>query len=308
MSKANYYAIIPADIRYSDKLPMWAKLLYGEITALCSKEWYCRASNQYFADLYMISVRTIKRRVKDLVKIWAIKAEVSKGDGNVRTIELTTLIARPQKSKKKTEKKEDPSWQNWHDPSDKNDTTPSWQNWHDPSDKNVPPYIYKNNTVSNTDILSEDNIVTHDEDLTAIDGIQGEVWLPSTEISEKSVSTPQPPSKSDILKIWDWIEEACDKYGLPYDPWVGQRSYQFWKHYYSKKFRTQYEKFIPDLKLFIFDVVKASTYTQYARSINSVENFYRNWSDVIIKFQQQHRKKSTDKKIVSVNNWSIVYH
>ena len=43
--KPNYYAIIPAEIRYDKKLTPNSKLLYGEITALANKEGYCWAGN-----------------------------------------------------------------------------------------------------------------------------------------------------------------------------------------------------------------------------------------------------------------------
>ena len=65
--KKSYYAVIPANVRYDESLPPNAKLLYGEITALCNAEGYCWASNKYFADLYGVSISSIKRWIKALI-------------------------------------------------------------------------------------------------------------------------------------------------------------------------------------------------------------------------------------------------
>jgi len=66
-AKPSYYAIIPAVVRYDDKLPANAKLLYGEITALCNKEGYCWAQNKYFAELYNVHKNTVSDWIGKLV-------------------------------------------------------------------------------------------------------------------------------------------------------------------------------------------------------------------------------------------------
>lgn len=73
----SYYAIIPANVRYDTDLPPNAKLLYGEITALCNEKGYCWASNDYFAKLYNVEKRTISRWISALVKKDYIKTELT---------------------------------------------------------------------------------------------------------------------------------------------------------------------------------------------------------------------------------------
>ncbi len=65
MEKPNYYAIIPADVRYANITPN-AKLLYAEITALCNMNGKCTASTKYFCNLYEVSRGSIQNWLKML--------------------------------------------------------------------------------------------------------------------------------------------------------------------------------------------------------------------------------------------------
>ena|SRR5699024_7984863 len=79
--KKSYYAIIPANVRYDESLTPNAKLLYGEITALCNQEGYCWASNAYFSKLYDVKKETISRWISDLVKCGYIRTEIIYKEG-----------------------------------------------------------------------------------------------------------------------------------------------------------------------------------------------------------------------------------
>tara|TARA_R100001510_G_C7607646_1_gene172188 strand:+ start:35 stop:628 length:594 start_codon:yes stop_codon:yes gene_type:complete len=77
MEKPNYYAIIPAEVRYSNLKPN-AKLLYGEITALSGKLGYCYATNNYFAELYNVSKNTISSWISDLKNLGFITVNIER--------------------------------------------------------------------------------------------------------------------------------------------------------------------------------------------------------------------------------------
>jgi hypothetical protein len=68
MSKPNYYAIIPAEIRYDNGLSASEKLFYAEITALTHMNGKCYASNSYFAQLYNVANSTVSMWVSNLAK------------------------------------------------------------------------------------------------------------------------------------------------------------------------------------------------------------------------------------------------
>ena len=66
MTKPNYYAVIPAEVRYNKKLTPNSKLLYAEITALCNMNGKCTASTEYFCRLYEVSRVSIQKWLKTL--------------------------------------------------------------------------------------------------------------------------------------------------------------------------------------------------------------------------------------------------
>ena len=76
MQKPNYYAVIPAEVRYARGITPNAKLLYAEITALSQKDGSCWASNKYFAKLYNVSTVTISRWISSLVENNFINREI----------------------------------------------------------------------------------------------------------------------------------------------------------------------------------------------------------------------------------------
>lgn len=76
----NYFATIPANVRYDEDLRANEKLLYGEITALSSKFGECWASNNYFARLYKVTPQAISLWINHLKDKGYITIEYIKKD------------------------------------------------------------------------------------------------------------------------------------------------------------------------------------------------------------------------------------
>lgn len=95
-NRPGYYAVIPADVRYDDRIPANAKLLYGEISALTDMNGFCFAGNGYFAQLYGLSERTITSLIKALKDNGHILVDLKKdGSGKIisRRIWLKVSVA-----------------------------------------------------------------------------------------------------------------------------------------------------------------------------------------------------------------------
>ena len=76
MEKPNYYAIIPASVRYDKNLKPMEKIIYSEITALVNSKGYCYATNSYFAKLYEVHKKTVAHWISNLVNLGYIRVEM----------------------------------------------------------------------------------------------------------------------------------------------------------------------------------------------------------------------------------------
>ena len=80
MKKPTYHTNLPPHVRFDEKLSANAKLLYGEIKALCDQQGYCWASNYYLATLYGVQAKVVSRWIHQLRQREYIRIEVSQGN------------------------------------------------------------------------------------------------------------------------------------------------------------------------------------------------------------------------------------
>ena len=95
MEKPNFYAILPADVRYDKRLKPMEKILYSEITSLTNKEGYCYAQNSYFAELYEVHKNTISTWITHLVEVGYLRLEINYYEGTKNIKERRLYISTP---------------------------------------------------------------------------------------------------------------------------------------------------------------------------------------------------------------------
>ena len=168
----SYFAIIPASVRYDRRLTPNAKLLYGEITALCNEKGYCWAHNSYFAELYEVSTRSISKWINQLIEYGYIFSEITYKDGKkeiearkLKIINVETSIP--------------PMEQKFHTPMEQKFHTPIEQKF---ADNNT----YNNNTYNNNN--------TH---------------LPKLPLPKIYVSENLGTEKFDCQEVADAFNETC---------------------------------------------------------------------------------------------------
>ena len=141
--KPNYYAIIPATVRYDKDLSDKAKLLYGEISALTNKTGECWASNKYFSELYGITTIHISRLINELK------------EKNYIDVELIYKINSKQ-IEKRTIKLKSASIKEMLIPINENVNTPINENVNTPINENVKDNNTSiNNTSNNISFIEE---------------------------------------------------------------------------------------------------------------------------------------------------------
>ena len=149
MQKPNYYAIIPANVRYDKSITANAKLLYGEITALANKEGYCFATNKYFANLYGVSTKTVSLWIKSLIDNGYIYSQIDYKE-NSREIERRRLWIIHTTNEEPNVNT--PPHKNVKTPTYKNVKTPTYKNVKTPTYKNVKDNNINNNNINNNNI------------------------------------------------------------------------------------------------------------------------------------------------------------
>lgn len=129
--KKSYYAIIPANVRYDKKLTPNAKLLYGEITALCNEKGYCWAGNGYFSELYEVSKVSISKWINQLAKQGYIETHIQYKEGSKEILNrYITIVNHPIKEKFNTPqtKVKDPHKEKFKENNTSNNTSNNTEN------------------------------------------------------------------------------------------------------------------------------------------------------------------------------------
>jgi hypothetical protein len=92
----SYYSILPAPVRYDNRLTPNAKILYAEITSLTNKLGFCYANNKYFQTLYEVSKQTINNWLKQLEQYNYIERHIYREKGSKEILNrYITIFEKP---------------------------------------------------------------------------------------------------------------------------------------------------------------------------------------------------------------------
>ena len=192
--RCGYYAVIPATVRYDNRLKYPERLLYGEITALSNKQGYCFASNKYFSKIYDVSITTISRWISHLAELNYVKVEILRNDKNEITERRIYIFDNPYIQ---------------------NNQYPSLHNCKDPIYTNDKNNNIKNNIINKktgTKILYAENVSLYKyeyEDLVAeIGKDKADECIKQLSLYKKSTGKKY---KDDMATIRLWVIDRVNK-------------------------------------------------------------------------------------------------
>lgn len=93
-SSPNFYAILPATVRYDKELRYFDKIMYAEIAALSNKLGYCYASNSWLGKNYGITERSVSAAVTRLAEKGYISVNLERGQGMIGTSRKIFIVPR----------------------------------------------------------------------------------------------------------------------------------------------------------------------------------------------------------------------
>lgn len=208
MNNKGYYAIIPANVRYDVRLTANAKLLYGEITALCNDKGYCWARNSYFADLYGKTETSISQWISSLVDCGYVTRQLQYKEGTkqiqARYLKLIDnpiqeiLPTSPRKLKEGTQENLMTSPRKLNDPTQEN--------------------LIVNNTINTTSNITLNRGETSSP---ALDEEVGQEVVITEEPSKKPSKRFTPPTLAELIEYCNLTNAGIDPLG-------------FWNFYESK--------------------------------------------------------------------------
>jgi len=203
--KPGYFAVIPANVRYSKEISNGAKLLYAEITCLSNDKGYCWASNLYFSKLYEVSTDTVSRWISELARAGFILTIVDNAAGNSRKIWLSETQGIGKKRDTPIRKNADRYPQKSVDPIRKN-----------------ADIIVKENNKENTTTKAKIDVAVFDSEVNAL--VVDSIPL---EAEKKESPTPIPPPPSPPSEAaprrYDAFDIEKEADALKFDPLAAER-------------------------------------------------------------------------------------
>jgi len=180
MNKPNYYAILPANVRYDKDLTPSAKLLYSEITALSNASGFCWATNAYFADLYSVTKRSVQLWLSQLEEKKYIRVVLATTGENDSSRKIYIAL-----------------------PHEENFTTPR-NNIHGGHEENFTPPHEENFTRNNTSINTKNNIKKNKTNMSEFEQEFEKLWT-------------MYPRKIGKKKAFDSFKKARKVKKVPYE-------------------------------------------------------------------------------------------